>query len=312
MSDMVACIDEAGKRRAGSPSTPATPPRTRVNVRALVARHARSARRSLALVGYLLAVAAILYGWRIRDEFPFTAKEGMGYTLGIVGGSMMLSLLIYPLRKRFPRLRFLGPIPFWFRLHMTFGILGPLCVLYHAGFHMGSTNASVALVCMLVVSGSGLVGRYFYVRIHHGLYGARATLDQLRKDTQALRAVISGESGNDRDGDEDPLVTRLQQLEQGVVSGRQFGRHLLGLLLPGLAGWLLRRRITAILAQSHPAGPEGVPVQRIATAYAHCLTQLSQLRLFERLFSLWHLLHLPLFLMLVVAGLVHVVFVHMY
>ena len=33
---------------------------------------------------------------------------------------------------------------------------------------------------------------------------------------------------------------------------------------------------------------------------------------FERLFSLWHALHLPLFLMLLVAGVVHVVAVHVY
>ena len=33
---------------------------------------------------------------------------------------------------------------------------------------------------------------------------------------------------------------------------------------------------------------------------------------FERLFSLWHALHLPLFLMLLIAGVVHVVAVHVY
>ena len=33
---------------------------------------------------------------------------------------------------------------------------------------------------------------------------------------------------------------------------------------------------------------------------------------FERLFSLWHALHLPLFLMLLVAGFVHVAAVHLY
>ena len=33
---------------------------------------------------------------------------------------------------------------------------------------------------------------------------------------------------------------------------------------------------------------------------------------FERLFSLWHALHMPLFLMLIVAGIVHVIAVHVY
>jgi hypothetical protein len=33
---------------------------------------------------------------------------------------------------------------------------------------------------------------------------------------------------------------------------------------------------------------------------------------FERLFSLWHALHMPLFVMLVIAGVVHVIAVHLY
>ena len=33
---------------------------------------------------------------------------------------------------------------------------------------------------------------------------------------------------------------------------------------------------------------------------------------YERLFSLWHVLHLPLFFMLVISGLVHVIAVHVY
>jgi hypothetical protein len=33
---------------------------------------------------------------------------------------------------------------------------------------------------------------------------------------------------------------------------------------------------------------------------------------YERLFSLWHVLHLPLFFMLLIAGIVHVIAVNVY
>ena len=33
---------------------------------------------------------------------------------------------------------------------------------------------------------------------------------------------------------------------------------------------------------------------------------------FERLLSMWHILHMPLFVMLLIAGIVHVYAVHMY
>jgi hypothetical protein len=37
-----------------------------------------------------------------------------------------------------------------------------------------------------------------------------------------------------------------------------------------------------------------------------------ELRAFQALFSLWHALHMPLFFMLIIAGTVHVVAVHLY
>jgi len=46
--------------------------------------------------------------------------------------------------------------------------------------------------------------------------------------------------------------------------------------------------------------------------YLATLRKLNQLSFYERLFSLWHVLHFPLFLMLVVSGIVHVIAVHLY
>ena len=52
----------------------------------------------------------------------------------IIGGSMMLLLLLYPLRKQARFMRNAGPVKLWFRMHMTFGVLGPVCILYHCDF----------------------------------------------------------------------------------------------------------------------------------------------------------------------------------
>ncbi len=56
----------------------------------------------------------------------------------------------------------------------------------------------------------------------------------------------------------------------------------------------------------------------VATATRYIDDRLSATRrvvefaAFERLFSLWHALHMPLFMMLLIAGVVHVVAVHVY
>ncbi|MGB5624105.1 MAG: hypothetical protein WBM61_00125, partial [Woeseiaceae bacterium] len=57
-------------------------------------------------------------------------------------------------------------------------------------------------------------------------------------------------------------------------------------------------------------------LQKTANAYATkqvgMMRQVAQLSFYERLFSLWHVFHMPLFLVLVVSALVHVLAVHMY
>jgi hypothetical protein len=42
------------------------------------------------------------------------------------------------------------------------------------------------------------------------------------------------------------------------------------------------------------------------------IRKVAQFAFFERLFSLWHIIHVPFFLMMVMSALVHVLAVHMY
>jgi len=130
----------------------------------------------------LLPAVAVLVGiaWVIGRVGTYDPGSWVGYGMGLVGGIAMLIVLLYPLRKRVRFLRAWGATKYWFAVHMVCGIGGPLLVLAHSKFEVGSVNAAVALTCMLLVAASGIVGRFIYVRIHHGLYGTRATLQELQ------------------------------------------------------------------------------------------------------------------------------------
>ena len=130
-------------------------------------------------IGFGLAAGLLLAGWLIRDQHWLTAERGVGYVLGIVSVLCMLVLLLYPLRKRFRILKFIGPLPKWFRNHMILGVSAPIAALYHCNYQLGSLNSRIALFSALTVAGSGLVGRFIYSRIHHGLYGRKANLKEL-------------------------------------------------------------------------------------------------------------------------------------
>jgi hypothetical protein len=51
---------------------------------------------------------------------------------------------------------------------------------------------------------------------------------------------------------------------------------------------------------------------RLVKEHLKRVRRVATLRSYERLFSLWHVFHLPFFYMLVVAALIHVLAVHMY
>jgi hypothetical protein len=265
-----------------------------------------------------VCVLASVAGMHAHLERFITPEKGLGYLLGIVGGSAMLLLLIYPARKRAGWLAPIGSVATWFRIHMALGILGPALVLFHANFRTGATNSNVALVCMLVVSASGLVGRYFYSRIHSSLSGKQTTLEELRGQIARMQLINAGLAFLP------DLGERLAAVE-ARMSGRlaRVPRVLRPLVAPAMA-WLARREMHAHVRRQAAlhAARRGLPVAalRRETAMAEQLTRrhvdlvrrVAELGTYERLFATWHLLHLPLFFMLLVAGVVHVVAVHLY
>jgi hypothetical protein len=266
-------------------------------------------------------VTVLLYlGWRFPTERYITPKRGIGYALGIIGGSLMLLLLLYSARKRIPWLNFMGATAGWFRFHMVLGVLGPLCILYHANFALGAANSNIALFCMLTVAGSGLIGRYIYARIHHGLYGSKLTLGELRKGAENLRSA----SGTFAFLPE--LVERLEATERKLLSTT--GKvPVLGIAkLVATAAISMRARLQlrgyvrkclrAASARSTTIAGQRKRLRRTAFAYIDgrlaATRRVAGLEAYERLFSLWHALHLPLMFIMLIAGTVHVIAVHVY
>jgi hypothetical protein len=265
------------------------------------------------------AAVALLLGLQIPTARYLSPQSGFGYALGIIGGSMMLILLLYPLRKRVRALRFLGTLPQVFRVHMILGIVGPICILYHCAFSFGATNSNVALVSMLVVSTSGIVGRYFYSKIHHGLYGRKAGLAELQQSAQVLK-------------EQNPslpmmpeLIGRIETEEKRLlaVRGPMSVMFIAPFLIPirmAAARHRLRSYVRTALRQAAAEMPtiatEQRRVKRVVRSYIDrrlgASRRVMEFRTYERLFSMWHILHLPLFFMLLAAGIVHVIAVNVY
>jgi hypothetical protein len=280
----------------------------------------RGDRQSGAFYGYSLTVLAIEIGWLIRDRNLINAEDGLGYWLGIVGGSMMLVLLLYPLRKRIRALQFLGGTTQWFRMHMILGVLGPVLVLYHSNFRLGSFNSQVALYCMLLVAGSGVIGRHIYAHIHNGLYGRKTTLKEMGKDLSQSLEKSEG-LANLLPGLTAKLETLSAQVQGCAITGALGTRDSIVWSVRRYFVWasllLTAHRELKLQAAVSPAIAKDLPRLRktsrsFISSFVRLTTRVAQFTLYERMFSLWHVLHMPLFFMMVISALLHVLAVHMY
>jgi len=250
----------------------------------------------------------------------YTPGDDFGYYLGIVGGVMMLLLLLYPLRKHFRLLRPLGAISRWFRLHMILGITGPLLIIVHSAWGIGSINAAVAIACMLLVAGSGVVGRFMYARIHHGLYGRKATLQEMQQDlgihttevrskfhfapTVDARLRAFGEMSQQHPNGFLAISWQFMTLGLRARYTRAVCRRELRKILGKHA---VRRQWDRAKLRHRLASADNM-IQRYLVTARHA----AQFTTYVRLFSLWHILHVPFVFMLVISGVVHVIAVHMY
>jgi len=268
----------------------------------------------------LLVTAVILWGSHAHLELYITPQRGIGYALGIVGGSMMLALLIYSARKRYRWLAWMGSVPGWFRIHMTLGVVGPLLVLFHSNFRLGATNSNVALISMLLVAGSGVIGRYIYTRIHERLDGKEESLGDLQAVADRIRKQSTQVTFLPGLLDAiDAAENRLVHPSEGPIG------KFLHVFTAGpratLARWRVHRLIRQTVANaSQDAGTDlaahAPMIGRVACKYAdrriNAARRVAEYRMYARLFSLWHVLHIPLFFMLLIAALVHVVAVNLY
>ena len=274
----------------------------------------------LELLFFLLVAAGLFAGWRVRDEEYLTAQSGPGYALGILGTVAMLLLLLYPLRKRLRGMRNWGAMKHWFRAHMILGVLGPALILFHSNFRTGSLNATVAVFSMLLVATSGFVGRYLYSKIHYGLYGKRMTLTQLREDIEhdmTDAAVLLGYAPE--------LRRRLLAFDAAILTPcpnllQGFWRFLTaGLRTRWTRFRLFRGLERAIRVAARPEGWSAAErrrrrrqARRHISAHLSAARRVARFSLYERLFALWHLLHTPLFVMLLITAAFHILAVHLY
>jgi len=269
---------------------------------------------------YLLLTVLTLGAWRFSRLGLFRAGDDIGYWLGVAGGSMMLLLFTYPLRKYVRALHRLGKVKGWFIFHMVLGICGPLLILVHSTFRVGSLNAAVAMYSMIVVVVSGVVGRFIYLHIHRGLSGERLNLNQLK-----ARAGLDQSDARSRLHFAPKVEQRLLAFAAAELKAPPGWATWLRqvLLLPAHMWAVYLRCALELRAPLHDMALRRQwsradlsrrkrLSRKLARRYLTSVVKVAQFTAYERLFRLWHLAHVPFLYLLVISAVVHVIAVHAY
>lgn len=272
------------------------------------------------LLLYVLLAALVAAAWLISRLQLFKASDDTSYWIAVTGGSMMLVLFTYPLRKYLRFMQGLGKVKWWFWLHLFLGIAGPWLILVHSTFRIGSLNAGVALVSMCIVVVSGVIGRFIYVRVHRGLDGERTSLGELRE-----RAGLVEKDARSRLHFAPIVEAHLAAFEEHELQAEPgWATYLRQVAWLPVQRWIACRRCTAearLRLQQLAIGLKWSEqdlhqrerrARKLIERYLDAVVRVAQYTAYERVFALWHLAHLPFVYLLVISAVVHVIAVHAY
>lgn len=232
----------------------------------------------------------------LHDAYKPSGFVGQG--LGILGTLMMLvGVVSYMVRKRWTFLHRFGKLRSWLTFHIFLCTLGPFLVLLHTTFKFGNI-ASISFWSMAVVVASGVFGRYVYVRIPKTINGQFLSKQVIQQAQTNLVKRLVGMTALDTN-----YITSLAQPMKPT-----------GRILPAVWRSLhfelrkpaIRRKIQGSLQDrgvSRAVLQQAVP---LLMDNAHLQLRAQVMQPFVRAFGYWHVFHIPLALVMLIALLVHV------
>ena len=279
----------------------------------------RSKSESRYAIGIILfIVSCVLAAWVAWEQRYFHTDSDLVYYMGLTGGIMMLLTLLFALRKRIKFMKKLGTLSGWYYAHLVMGIVGPVLVILHSSFTMKALNSSVALVSMLLIITSGVIGRYIYTRIG---YHVHKHLIEIRDTEQHLADSLQKFQGNAANDIEKTLGTLTSLVVNMPRSLLQMPKRFYDLRTKAAACYLtgiqhislmLKRRAVNEGWDKHTYRAELNKEKLVLRAHVNALLQIGIFHFYERLLVGWRIFHVPLIFILVISGSVHVFAVHWY
>ncbi len=201
--------------------------------------------KALGIVIAVVIPGAVALGWPYYSlpsvERPFHPMHEalrpsgtVGLTAGLVGCALILTSLIYVVRKYVGGTSNAAALPGWLRFHMAASTLGSVAVVIHTGFLPTSALGVLSLGAMLVVVMSGIMGRYLLTVIPRAVETSDSGFDVVQKRLEVYKGrlvslgmapeMLGTDEANDRSRRVGSIAALVRILWGDRASKREFRR----------------------------------------------------------------------------------------
>ena len=264
-------------------------------------------RRSSLVWRALYILSFLLICWLLIDGFSYYATPyaerphhedyralrpagSRGLVFGIVGSSMMVLMLVYSLRKHTRLLGRRSHLSGFLRVHIYFGVIGPLFIVLHTSFKVQGLVA-VAFWSMAAVALSGYWGRYLYQQIPRNIQGHEATLGEMQQDQTGVSEYLRVKFGLSPE-----LLGRVETLFDRTLVRPSSGAlaSVFFMISTDLFRPVIRSRLKSKLSKM-----TGLPHLQLEELFLLSLRRallkrrIQVLEQMQRLFHYWHVVHKP-------------------
>lgn len=224
----------------------------------------------------------------------------IGHGLGVLGSLMIIvGVISYSIRKRYHRLGKTGKLRNWLSFHIFLCSLGPFLVILHTTFRLTGIIA-IAFWSMIIVVASGVFGRYVYVRIPKTPEGHFLNVQQLHEQRNELIQAFS----------------RLIPQHEPVLQEMNIRMQVPRLLRPSQAlTWALSQDMLSfrrnqkwkqVSHQHRLTGEQADAGEKLVRSLQRNGQQIALLQPFQKMFTYWHVMHVPLAMVMFVILIIHV------
>ena len=231
----------------------------------------------------------------------------VGHSFGWIGaGLMLVGVMLYSGRKRIKLMRGRGPMRTWLNLHIYLCLTGPFLVALHTANKLNGLGV-YSFWSMVVVAGSGILGRWLYQQFPRTARGEAMTLEELKTEQEAAHERLATQFKLTP-----AAVAEIEDLSERSVrrirsSAGQGLRAVPLLLVDDVARPMrlarLRRRLRH---ERRLPRREADAVLSLIQRQASAARRLAFFDTFRRLFTYWHVIHLVFFAAMLALLVLHV------